>query len=120
MDQTVTPQFRITDRQRSVAFYVGGLGFKVDWEHRFEPGFPVFMQLTRAGQSIFLTEHSGDCDVGGAAYFVVADVDACYREFVSRGVVPTEPPEDASYGPREMLVKDPDGNRLRFANRFGE
>ena len=36
------------------------------------------------------------------------------------GVVPTEPPEDASYGPREMLVKDPDGNRLRFANRFGK
>jgi catechol 2,3-dioxygenase-like lactoylglutathione lyase family enzyme len=120
MVQTVTPQFRITDVQRSIAFYVGGLGFKVDWEHRFEPGFPVFMQLTRDGQSIFLTEHSGDCKVGGAAYFVVPDVDACYNEFVSRGVVATEPPENAPYGPREMLVMDPDGNRLRFATRFAE
>jgi uncharacterized glyoxalase superfamily protein PhnB len=130
MVQTVTPQFRITNPQRSLAFYVGGLGFKVDWEHRFEPGLPVFMQLTRAGQSIFLTEHAGDCKVGGATYFVVPDVDSCYKvvpdvdscykEFVSRGVVVTEPPEDAPYGPREMLVTDPDGNRLRFANRFGE
>ena len=114
--QTVTPQFRITDARRSIRFYVDGLGFKIDWEHRFEPGFPVFMQLTRAGQSIFLTEHAGDCQVGGAAYFVVPDVDACYKEFVARGVVPTEPPADTPGLPREMVVTDPDGNRLRFAN----
>ena len=114
--QIVTPQFRITDARRSIAFYVDGLGFKVDWEHRFEPGFPVFMQLTRAGQSIFLTEHADDCQVGGAAYFVVPDVDACQREFGARRVVPTEPPENMPWGPREMVVTDPDGNRLRFAS----
>jgi len=114
--QTVTPQFRITDARRSISFYVRGLGFKIDWEHRFEPGFPVFMQLTRAGQSIFLTEHAGDCQVGGAAYFLVPDVDACYEEFGARGVVPTEPPADMPWGPREMVVADPDGNRLRFAS----
>ena len=117
MTQTVTPQFRITDVRRSIAFYVEGLGFEIDWEHRFEPGAPVFMQLTRAGQTIYLTEHAGDCQVGGAAYFVVPDVDVCYEEFLSRGVVPTEPPEDRPWGQREMVLTDPDGNRLRFAAR---
>ena len=116
MSQTVTPQFRITDARRSIAFYVDGLGFKIDWDHRFEPGFPVFMQLTRAGQSIFLTEHAGDCKVGGAAYFVVPDVDACYQDFVARGVAPAEPPANMPWGRREMVVSDPDGNRLRFAS----
>lgn len=116
MPQTVIPQFRITDARRSIAFYVHGLGFKVDWEHRFEPGLPVFMQLTRAGQSIFLTEHAGDCQVGGAAYFLVPSADACHGEFGARGVVPTEPPADMPWGPREMVVTDPDGNRLRFAS----
>ncbi len=116
MAQTVVPQLRITDPRRSRAFYVDGLGFSVDWEHRFGPGLPVFMQLTRAGQSLFLTEHEGDCKVGGAAYFVVPDVDACHREFVSRGIVPTEPPCDTPGLPREMVVTDPDGNRLRFAS----
>lgn len=116
MSQSVIPQFRITDARRSLAFYVDGLGFTVDWEHRFEPGFPLFAQLTRAGQSIFLTEHAGDCEVGGAAYFVVPDVDACYELFVARGVVPSGPPADMPWGPREMVVTDPDGNRLRFAN----
>ena len=119
MAQTVTPQFRITDARRSIAFYVDGLGFEIDWEHRFEPGFPVFMQLTRAGQSLFLTEHAGDCQVGGAAYFAVPDVDACYEDFVARGVVPTEPPADTPGLPREMVVTDPDGNRLRFASPTG-
>jgi uncharacterized glyoxalase superfamily protein PhnB len=120
MVQTVTPQFRITDVNRSVAYYVDGLGFEIDWEHRFEPGTPVFMQLTRAGQTIFLTEHTGDCEVGGAAYFVVPDVDACYEEFVARGVVPTEAPMDAPWGSREMLLTDPDGNRLRFASSISQ
>mgnify|MGYP001206626936 CR=1 FL=1 len=122
MTQTVTPQFRITNEQRSIAFYVDGLGFTIDWEHRFEPGFPVFMQLTRQGQSIFLTGHAGDCKVGGAAYFVVPDVDAYYEDFVARGVprVHMQPPEDLPWGAREMVVTDPDGNYLRFANPIAE
>jgi len=90
--QTVIPQLRITNARRSLAFYVEGLGFAVDWEHQFEPGFPLFMQLTRKGQTIFLTEHTGDCEVGGAVYLVVPDVDHCFAEFSARGVVPTEPP----------------------------
>ncbi len=117
MDQSVVPQFRITSLRRSLAFYVDGLGFAVDWEHRFEPGCPAFVQISRHGQKLFLTEHDGDCRVGGAAYFVVPDVDACGAEFAARGVEPTEPPEDKPWGPREMVVTDPDGNRLRFASQ---
>lgn len=115
MTQTVIPQLRITKAGASLAFYVQGLGFTVDWQHQFEPGFPLFLQLTRAGQTIFLTGHAGDCQVGGAVYFIVADVDHCYRDFDRRGVVSMQAPQDTSWGTREMVVTDPDGNRLRFA-----
>src|SRR2546425_10865696 len=74
MRQRAFPQLRMTNWKRTRAFYVEGLGFNVDWEHRFEPGLPVFAQLTRDGLSLFLTEHAGDCQVGGAAYFLVDDV----------------------------------------------
>lgn len=104
----------MTDWERTRAFYTDGLGFNVDWEHRFEPGFPVFAKLTLDGMSIFLTEHAGDCQVGGAAYFLLHDVDAFFREIRSRGIPPTEPPEDTPWGTREMTITDPDGNRLRF------
>ena len=114
MAQRVTPQLRSTNWKRTRAFYEG-LGFRVEWEHQFEPGFPVFAQVTRDGLSLFLTEHAGDCQVGGAAYIIVDDVDALYREITARGVGVLEPPDDAPWGGREMSVIDPDGNRLRFA-----
>ena len=56
----------------SKQFYVDGLGFQVDWEHRFEPGFPVFAQVSRDGLAFFLTEHTGDCPVGGLIHLYVA------------------------------------------------
>lgn len=115
MNQRVFPQLRMTNWQRTRAFYEQGLGFIVDWEHRFEPGFPVFAQLTRDGLSLYLTEHSGDCQVGGAAYFVVDDVDTLFREISRRGIVPAEAPSDTEWHAREMTVIDPDGNRLRFS-----
>lgn len=116
MNQRVFPQLRMTSWERSRPFYVDGLGFRVDWEHRFEPGFPVFAQLTREGLSFFLTEHAGDCQVGGAAYFVVDDVDALSREISERGIIPAEAPDNTPWQTREMSVIDPDGNRLRFAS----
>jgi catechol 2,3-dioxygenase-like lactoylglutathione lyase family enzyme len=116
MNQRVFPQLRMTNWDRTRRFYSDGLGFVVDWEHRFEPGFPVFAQLTRDGLSLFLSEHAGDCQVGGAAYFVVDDVDRLFHEIRERGIKPAEPPSDTPWGRREMSIVDPDGNRLRFAN----
>lgn len=114
--QTVIPQLRITQAARSLAFYVDGLGFEIDWQHQFEPGYPLFLQLTRAGQTLFLTEHSGDCQVGGAIYFIVPDADACHAAFASRGIQADAPPADTPWDTREFIVTDPDGNRLRFAS----
>jgi len=34
--QQVVPALRITNYVRSKAFYVDGLGFHIDWEHRFD------------------------------------------------------------------------------------
>jgi uncharacterized glyoxalase superfamily protein PhnB len=114
--QLVTPQLRSTNWERTRAFYVDGLGFTVEWIHQFEPGFPVFAEVNLDGRSLFLTEHKGDCQVGGAAYILMDDVDAFYRTIADRGVRVAEPPEEAPWGVREMMVIDPDGNRLRFAN----
>lgn len=115
MKQSVIPQLRVTDAKRSLAFYSEALGFVVDWEHQFEAGLPLFLQISRHNQTLFLTEHSGDCEVGAAVFFWVESSDACYAEFISRGVIPSTPISTTSYGTREFVVTDPDGNRLRFA-----
>jgi len=117
--QRVVPALRITEHSRSKTFYVERLVFRVGWEHRFEPSFPVFMSIARDGMEIYLTEHSGDCQVGGLVHFVIDDVDAGHREFEGRGVRATEAPSD-DLGFRNMTITDPDGNQLRFRKPSGK
>ena len=116
MSQLVMPQLRSTNWERTRAFYVDGMGFRVDWTHQFEPGLPTFAGVSLDGRELFLTEHTGDCEPGGAAYIILDDIDTFYARIKSKVPV-CEPPEDAPWGTREMMVIDPDGNRLRFANQ---
>jgi uncharacterized glyoxalase superfamily protein PhnB len=105
------------DYQLSAAFYVDGLGFKIDWEWRHEPGFPTFMQVSKDGLSFYLSEHAGDCQPGGLVYFYVEDVDAWFKRVAALGVAVNPAPTDQPWGSREMVVVDPSGNRLCFATR---
>jgi len=116
--QQVIPALRITDYAKSKAFYVDGLGFQVEWEHRFEPHFPVFVQISREGMTLFLTEHKGDCPVGGLVHFYVPSVDAWYDELLRNGIPVNEPPNEDLPGLRAMTVLDPDGNQLRICQRL--
>ena len=112
VQQQVFPTLRITDSARSKRFYVEGLGFRVDWEHRLDSRDPVFMQVTRDGLSLYLSEHDGDGQVGGLVHLYVPDVDAWHAEIASRGVEVSFPPRDEPWGNRDMRILDPDGNQL--------
>ena len=112
--QQVIPALRISDDAVSRAFYVDRLGFQIEWEHRFQPDFPVFLKVARNGMTVFLTQHRDDCPSGALVHFYVADVDAWYAEFLARGVAIQTPPSEDIEGLRDMLILDPDGNKLRF------
>src|SRR5580765_7873563 len=60
----VTPILRIFDEAKAREFYVEFLGFKVDWEHRFEPGLPLYMQVSKDDCVLHLSEHFGDGSPG--------------------------------------------------------
>ncbi|GEM47633.1 glyoxalase superfamily protein [Deinococcus cellulosilyticus] len=115
--QSVIPALRITNPAASITFYVDHLGFQVDWEHRFEVGFPVFMQVQKDGMLLYLTEHAGDCEPGGLVHFLIPDVDAYYRGLLSRNAPITSAPHEGIPGVRSMTLTDPDGNQLRFLTR---
>lgn len=82
MLRSVTPILRIFDEAKAREFYVGFLGFKVDWEHRFEPGLPLYLQVSRDACILHLTEHHGDCCPGAAMRIEVDDVDRYHAELV--------------------------------------
>ncbi len=51
------PTFRILDYAKAIEFYIEGLGFVLDWEHRFGAEEPVYMQISRNGLILHLSEN---------------------------------------------------------------
>ena len=60
----VIPTLRIFDIAKAREFYIEFLGFKVDFEHRFEPDLPLFMQVSMGDVVLYLSEHHGDSAPG--------------------------------------------------------
>jgi catechol 2,3-dioxygenase-like lactoylglutathione lyase family enzyme len=54
------PILRSFDETKAREFYVDFLGFTVDWTHRFEPDLPLYMQVSRDGIVLHISEHHGD------------------------------------------------------------
>lgn len=112
--QTV-PLLRIFDLQRAREFYTGFLGFAVDWEHRFDPAAPAYLQLSRDGCVLHLTEHHGDCCPGATVLVRTTGLATYHAELTARHYPYCRPGLDpAPWGGRVMEVVDPFGNRLRF------
>ena len=45
---------------------------------------------------------------------LVDDIDALHSELVARSIAIELPPTDQTWNEREMYLKDPDGNQIRF------
>ena len=112
--QTI-PLLRIFDVAKAREFYVDYLGFAVDWEHRFDPDAPLYMQVSRDACVLHLTEHHGDCTPGSTVFVRLTGVDDLHRELTATGYRYLRPGvEQAPWNARVMEVTDPFGNRLRF------
>src|SRR5579862_8024455 len=62
--EQVIPILRIFDVAKADEFYLGFLGFTVDWEHRCDESAPLYRQISRDGLILHLSEHHGDGSPG--------------------------------------------------------
>lgn len=112
-----TPILRIFDERKAKEFYLEFLGFTLDWEHRFEKGLPLYMQVSKDGCVIHLSEHHGDCCPGAALRIETNELEAFHRQLSEKVYHYARPDIEAtSWGSRDMSVRDPFGNRLTFTN----
>ena len=112
---TSTPILRIFDEAKAREFYLDFLGFKVDWEHRFDAGLPLYLQVSREGCTLHLTEHHGDCCPGAAVRIQTTELQAFQAELAAKSHRYARPStEDMPWGTRDMTIRDPFGNRLTF------
>ena len=100
----------VSDVERSLAFYVGKLGFTEAWKYEEEKTFVA--QVDRAGCELILSSQWPE-KVGTALIFISLDAELLHSvrsEFESGGI----DVKDGWWGYDLMMVLDPDGNQLLF------
>jgi len=109
------PILRMFSVEKAKEFYVGYLGFQIDWEHKFPEVAPVYMQVSRAGLVLHLSEHYGDATPGSAIYVQMRGVEEFHRELTAKNYGYLRPGLDRSeWNTMSVNLIDPFGNHLRF------
>ncbi|RPD39558.1 VOC family protein [Chitinophaga barathri] len=118
METKVIPVLRIFDLAKAIEFYIDWLGFTIEWEHRFDDNAPIYMQVSRGGITLHLSEHHGDASPGAKVYIETGGVRELHKELTDKKYKYNRPGlEEAFYGAWEVMVHDPFGNRLLFSEK---
>ena len=112
--EQAVPMVRIFDVAKAHEFYLGFLGFKVDWEHRFGANFPLYTQVSRGDLRLHLTEHAGDASPGGNMVVYMKGARAFQQELIGKNYRYMRPGLEREEDRLEVTVIDPFGNRIRF------
>lgn len=108
------PIVRIFDLTKAHEFYLGFLGFSVDWEHRYGENFPLYSQVSRGSLRLHLSEHAGDATPGGNVVVYMQGIRNLHRELVGKDYRYMKPGLEDHGRRLELEVTDPFGNRIRF------
>jgi len=113
--RSIIPILRMFDEGKAKEFYLDFLGFQVDFEHRFEADFPLYMQISKGDVKLHLSEHHGDCTPGGAVRIEITEIERFHQELLAKSYKYARPGlEQAPWGAKEVRVGDPFGNRVTF------
>lgn len=113
--EQTAPIFRIFDIPKAKEFYLDFLGFTLDWEHQHEPQSPVYMQVSRSGLVLHLSEHYGDACPGSTVFVRVQGLASYHGQLLAKNYPYLRPGiERTDRGSLCVQVIDPFGNRIRF------
>ena len=108
------PTLRILDYNKAVEYYADFLGFTIDWEHRFDPSEPVYMQISRNDLTLHLSENKR-FQTGAIVFVDTEGIKAFHRELTAKNAVQSIPELfETNWQTLQMEIEDPFGNLLRF------
>ncbi|HTB98645.1 MAG TPA: glyoxalase superfamily protein [Terracidiphilus sp.] len=109
----VIPILRIFSVDKAREFYLDYAGFHLDWEHRFEPTAPLYMQVSRDGLVLHLSEHYGDGAPGVHCQVDFIGVRELHAELSAKNYPYWRPGIDETFwGTPALNLLDPFGNKL--------
>jgi catechol 2,3-dioxygenase-like lactoylglutathione lyase family enzyme len=120
----VIPLLMVTSMERSLAFYVDGLGFTI--QNRWIPdGHLRWCWMSLDGAALMLQEATestrqkmaagGILGNGAALYFQCNDALAIYREAAAREIHALREPQVGNFA-WEVFFADPDGYKINFSS----
>ncbi|GLR53104.1 glyoxalase superfamily protein [Shinella yambaruensis] len=112
--EQAVPIVRIFDVPKAHEFYLGFLGFTVDWEHRYGENFPLYTQISRGGLRLHLSEHAGDATPGGNMVVYMTGIRAFQKELIGKDYRYMKPGLEDEGSRLEVTVTDPFNNHIRF------
>jgi len=109
----VIPILRIFSVEKAREFYLDYAGFRVDWEHRFEPTAPLYMQVSRDGLVLHLSEHHGDGSPGARCQVMFEGVRELHEELSAKNYPYWRPGITRTFWETDQLnLLDPFDNRI--------
>jgi hypothetical protein len=112
--EQAVPIVRIFDVAKAHEFYLGFLGFSIDWEHRYGDNFPLYTQVSRGGLRLHLSEHAGDATPGGNMVVYMKGIRGFQKELIDKNYRYMKPGLEDEGTRLEVTVTDPFQNRIRF------
>lgn len=115
----VKPTLRIFDYDKAIEFYINWLGFKIDWEHVFEPGLPRFIQISLNDIILYLSEHHGDGSPG--VHIAIDDFKGLkeyHKGLINKKYKYNRPGLEVPFWNKNAItvtVIDPVGNKITFS-----
>lgn len=114
MNTNITiPVLRIFDYRKALEFYIEWLGFKIDWEHQYQLSMPRYMQISKSGIILHLSEHYGDGTPGTKVFLWFNNLEEFHKELKPYKYYKPEIKENG-FGSFEIMLLDPFSNRLCF------
>ncbi|MCM3719210.1 glyoxalase superfamily protein [Fictibacillus phosphorivorans] len=112
--KSITPVLRILDIEKAREFYLDFLEFNLDWEHRYEEDYPLYMQVSAGSCQLHLSEHYGDSNPGIKIRIQVEDIKELHQRISSKKYKYARPGLESAHGHLEIRIGDPFGNSICF------
>jgi ribosomal-protein-alanine N-acetyltransferase len=111
----VIPILRIFSIEKAREFYLDYLGCKLDWEHRFDAISPLYMQVSRDGLVLHLSEHYGDGSPGTNFRVDFEGVKELHAELSAKNYPYWRPGITKTFwGMPQLNLLDPFGNKIQL------
>jgi catechol 2,3-dioxygenase-like lactoylglutathione lyase family enzyme len=116
----ITPILRLFDGVKAREFYLDFLGFRLDFEHRFEPDLPLYMRISFGGVAIDLSEHHGDGSPGSKIIIAMHGIEDYHRSLLAKRYAYARPGlQKQDWGETTMTIADPFYNQIVFSEPTG-